>query len=191
MLDAGTGGADTVAVVTGVVFALYLVRAWGVAPFATVLALGAGIAAPGVFALRLLSDLLIAAILFWAVGRWEHAHAGQPAGRIDRWLERLRAGIGRGSLFGNTLIAGYFINTYVVFALIPTLRAGRRRALAGAVTGELAGFAIDLLAILGLSALFGGSQLAVMVGVTLVALILTGCNFLLQGRLHPAAATMA
>ena len=192
MLDAGAGGAEAVVIATGVVFALYLVRVWGVAPFATVLALGAGIAAPGVFALRLLSDLLIAALLFWAVGRWARAHdshhtRGAP-GRLDRWLERVRAGLGHGSLFGNTLIAGYLINTYVVFAMIPTLRAGRRRALAGAVTGELAGFVIDLLAILGLTALFGGSQLPVMVGVTVVALALTGINYLLQARLHSAAA---
>ena len=193
LLEPGTGGVETVVVATGVVFALYLVRVWGVAPFATVLALGAGIAAPGVFALRLLSDLLIAALLFWAVGRWSRAHDGRHArgapGRLDRWLERVRAGLGRGSLFGNTLIAGYLINTYVVFAMIPTLRTGRRRALAGAVTGELAGFVIDLLAILGLTALFGGSQAAVMAGVTVVALALTGVNYLLQARLHPAAAT--
>ncbi|MDP9374795.1 MAG: hypothetical protein M3Q65_20575 [Chloroflexota bacterium] len=80
MLDPGAGDAATVVAVTGVVFALYLVRAWGVAPFATILVLGAGIAAPSVFALRLLSDLLIAAALFWAVGRWEQARGGQSTG---------------------------------------------------------------------------------------------------------------
>ncbi len=86
------------------------------------------------------------------------------------------------------MIAGYLVNTYVVFALIPTLRTGRRRALAGAVMGELAGFIVDLLAILGLSALFGGSPPLVMAGMALVALALTGCNYLLQARLRPATA---
>ncbi|MDP9374794.1 MAG: hypothetical protein M3Q65_20570 [Chloroflexota bacterium] len=64
-----------------------------------------------------------------------------------------RRAIDRGNIFRNTVIAGYLVNTYVVFALIPTLRTGRRRALAGAVMGELAGFIVDLLAILGLRAL--------------------------------------
>ncbi len=182
------GDVATTAATILAVFALYLVRAWGVAPFATVLALGAGIAAPGVFALCLLSDLLIAAALFWAVGRWERARGGQSTGRLGHWLGLLRAGLERGSIFGNTVIAGYLVNTYVVFALIPTLRTGRRRALAGAVTGELAGFIVDLLAILGLSALFGGAPPLVMAGMTLVALALTGCNYLLQARLRPAAA---
>ena len=36
----------------GALFALYLVRAYGIAPFATLLALGAGVNLPGVIALR-------------------------------------------------------------------------------------------------------------------------------------------
>ncbi len=52
MLDVGTGTLETTGTVVGVVFALFLVRAWGVAPFATLLALGHGLNAPSLLALR-------------------------------------------------------------------------------------------------------------------------------------------
>ncbi len=176
----------TTAAMTLAVLALYLVRAWGVAPFATVLALDAGVGAPGVLALRLLSDLLLAAVLFWAVARWARSRDHRPAGRLGTALARLRAGLGRGSLVGNTFVIGYFLNSYLVFGLVSTLAAGRRRALAAAVAGDLAGFALDLLAVLGLSALVGGSRPALLAGMTVVALGLAGVNYLLQARLRPA-----
>ena len=46
MPDVGTGTLETTVIVAGVVFALFLVRAGGVAPFATLLALGHGVIAP-------------------------------------------------------------------------------------------------------------------------------------------------
>jgi hypothetical protein len=42
MFESGGGGAVGLVGVVGLVFALYLVRAYGIAPFATLLALGAG-----------------------------------------------------------------------------------------------------------------------------------------------------
>ena len=54
------------------------------------------------------------------------------------------------------------------------------------MVGDLAGFALDLLAILGLSALVGGSRTALMAAMTVVALGLAGVNHLLQARLRPA-----
>ena len=186
MAELLTGDMATTAAMILAVFALYLVRAWGVAPFATVLALGAGVGAPGVLALRLLRDLVLASVLFWAVRLWARGREERPAGRLGAGLARLRAGLGRGSLVGNALVTGYFLNSYLVFGLISTLAAGRRRALAAAVAGDLAGFALDLLAILGLSALVGGSRTALIAAMTVVALGLAGVNHLLQARLRPA-----
>jgi hypothetical protein len=189
MMPIDMGGAGTTVAVVVVVFALYLVRAWGVAPFATILALDYGANAFGVLVLRGLSDLLIAGGLFWAVGRWRATHTGHEPGRIGRWLARLRNTVERGSVFVNTLTAGYFLNTYLVFGLIPTLPPGRRSgALAGALAGDLASFVLDLAAILGLSMLVGGSRTGLSIGMTALALLMAAANHLLQRRLRPAQA---
>lgn len=180
------GDLAATAAVVGTVFALYLVRAWGVAAFATIMGLGGGLSAPGIFALRVASDLVIAAVLFAAVTYWTARRQGAEVGRIGGWLARLRDGVTRGSVFTNTLLAGYFLNAYLVFGLVPTLKTDRRRALAGALVGDLAGFALDLVAILGLSALFGGSRTTLSILMTVVALALAGLNYLIQRRLRPA-----
>ena len=70
MLVGGTGTLGATVAVVGVVFALFLVRAWGVAPYATLLALGHGFTAPSLLALRLLSDLLLAGPLALAIAGW-------------------------------------------------------------------------------------------------------------------------
>ena len=189
MMPVDMGSAGTTVAVIATVFALYLVRAWGVAPFATILALDYGANALGVLVLRGLSDLLIAGGLFWAVGRWRAAHAGQESGRIGRWFARLRHTVERGSVFVNSLTAGYFLNTYLVFGLIPTLPQERRaRALAGALAGDLASFVLDLAAILGLSMLVGGSRTSLSLSMTALALLMAAANHLVQRRLCPAQA---
>jgi hypothetical protein len=192
MLDVGTGTLETTGTVVGVVFALFLVRAWGVAPYATLLALGHGLSAPSLLALRLLSDLLLVGLFALAICRWvrgPRARGGRAPGRIVRWQARLSQAVTSGSVFLNALTAGYFVNSYVVFALVPTLPRGRRRALAGTLAGELGGYALDLLAILGLSSLIGGSPALLMAGIAVVALVLTLANHQLQRRFRPDVRT--
>lgn len=187
MLDVGAGTLQTTVTVTGVVFALFLVRAWGVAPYATLLALGHGLNAPSLLALRLLSDLLLVGLLALAIGRWARGREGRAPGWLGRWQARLSETVTGGSIFLNSLTAGYFVNSYVVFALVPMLPRGRRRALAGMLAGELGGFALDLLAILGLSSLIGGSPALLMAGMAVIALGLTLVNRQLQRRFRPDA----
>ena len=189
MLDVGTGTLETTGTVVGVVFALFLVRAWGVAPFATLLALGHGLNAPSLLALRLLSDLLLVGLLTLAISRWAKGREGWAPGWLGRWQARLSEAVTGGSIFLNSLTAGYFVNSYVVFALVPTLPRGRRRALAGVLAGELGGFALDLLAILGLSSLIGGSPALLMAGIAVVALGLTLANHQLRRRFRPDVRT--
>ncbi len=189
MLDVGTGTLETTGTVVGVVFALFLVRAWGVAPFATLLALGHGLNAPSLLALRLLSDLLLVGLLTLAISRWAKGREGRAPGWLGRWQVRLSEAVTGGSIFLNSLTAGYFVNSYVIFALVPTLPRGRRRALAGVLAGELGGFALDLLAILGLSSLIGGSPALLMAGIAVVALGLTLANHQLQRRFRPDVRT--
>ena len=189
MLDVGAGTLETTVTVVGVVFALFLVRAWGVAPYATLLALGHGVNAPTLLALRLLSDLLLVGLFALVIGRWARGakgREGRAPGWLGRWQARLSQAVTNGSIFLNALTAGYFVNSYVVFALVPTLPRGRRRALAGSLAGELGGFALDLLAILGLSSLIGGSPALLMAGMAVVALGLPLANHQPQRRFRPA-----
>jgi hypothetical protein len=174
--------------VVGIVFALYLVRAYGIAPFATLMALGAGVNLPGVLALRAISDLAIAGILFLIIRRWQATHPESEPGRLGRAFARVRDGVANGNVLVNFIAANYFLNTYLVFATIPTLPRARRRALAGAVIGDLGSFVIDLAAILGLSALLGGSRTTLSIAVTLATLALAGLNHLIRRRARPAMA---
>ena len=171
--------------VAGVVFALFLVRAWGVAPYAALLALGHGVDVPSLLALRLLSDLLLAGLLALAIDRWARGRAGGAPGWLGRWQARLGAALTGGSVFLKALAAGYFLNSYVVFALVPTLPRRRRRALAGVLAGELGGFVLDLLALLGLRSVTGGSPALVMAGLAAVALGLPLAKRQLQRGCRP------
>jgi hypothetical protein len=183
MIEPGGDGAVGLVGVVGVVFALYLVRAYGIAPFATLLALGAGVNIAGVLALRAISDLAIAGLLYAAITRWQARHAGRELGRLGQWFARARDGVSRGNVLVNFVAANYFLNTYLVFATIPTLPHARRQALAGALLGDLGAFAIDLAAILGLGAIVGGSRTTLSIAVTLATLGLAGVQRLVQRRL--------
>lgn len=176
--------------VVGLVFSLFLVRVYGVAQFATLLALGGGLGAPGVLALRAASDLLLAAVLCWGVERWLARHDGAAPGRPGRALARLRSHAGRGGAFGSLLAAGYCLNSYLVFALVPLL-PHRRRALAGALAGDLGAFVVELLALLGLSTVLGGSPAALGLGLGVLTLALTGLTHLLRRRLRAAGVAVA
>jgi hypothetical protein len=186
MFEAGGGGAIEVVGVIGVVFALYLVRAWGIAPFATLMALGAGVNIAGVVALRAISDLAIAGLLYAVITRWQARQTGREIGRVGRWFARVRDGVSSGNVLVNFIAANYFLNTYLVFATIPTLPRARRSALIGALIGDLGSFFIDLAAILGLSALLGGSRTTLSIGVTLATIGVAGVNRLVQRRMRPA-----
>jgi hypothetical protein len=172
----------------GVVFLLYLVRAHGVAPFATLLAFDAGMNLPGVVVLRAISDLAIAGLLYLGIIQWQRRFGQRPTGRVRRWLAGVREQVGRGNVFVNFIAANYFLNTYVVFGTVATLPESRRRAFAGALVGDLASFIIDLAAILGLSALIGGSRVTVTLALTGLTLAFALANRLVQRRCAVAAA---
>jgi hypothetical protein len=186
MFEPGGGGSVGLVEVVGLVFALYLVRAYGIARIATLPALGAGVNIVGVVALRAISDLALAGLLYAAITRWQARHAGRELGRLGRWFARVRDGVSRGNVLVNFIAANYFLNTYLVFATIPTLPRGRRKALVGALIGDLRAFAIDLAAILGLGAILGGSRTTLSIAVTLATLGLAGVNRLMQRRLRSA-----
>ncbi|MFN8540452.1 MAG: hypothetical protein U0232_23615 [Thermomicrobiales bacterium] len=98
--------------------------------------------------------------------QWQRIFGGRPAGRVGRWLVGVREQVGQGNVFVNFIAANYFLNTYVVFGTVATLPQARRRAFAGALIGDLASFIIDLAAILGLSALIGGSRATLTLAIT-------------------------
>ena len=173
--------------VVGIVFLLYLVRAYGIAPFATLLAFDAGLNLAGVLLLRAVSDLAIAWLLYLGIVCWQRARADRPAGRVARWLARVREQIGHGNVFVNFVAANYFLNTYVVFGTVVALPQARRRAFAGALLGDLASFVIDLAAILGLSALLGGSRTTLSLAITAVTIGLAAANHLLRRRIQTTA----
>ncbi|MFN8516141.1 MAG: hypothetical protein U0841_26850 [Chloroflexia bacterium] len=188
MLQIGTGSLFQFAGAIGIVFLLYLVRAHGIAPFATLLAFDAGMNLAGVVVLRAVSDLAIAALLYLGIVQWQRIFGGRPAGRVGRWLVGVREQVGRGNVFVNFIAANYFLNTYVVFGTVATLPQARRRAFAGALIGDLASFIIDLAAILGLSALIGGSRATLTLTITGATLAFAVANQLLHRRFAAATA---
>ena len=173
--------------VVGIVFLLYLVRAYGIAPFATLLAFDAGLNLAGVLLLRAVSDLALAWLLYLGIACWQRARDDRPVGRAGRWLAGVREQIGHGNVFVNFVAANYFLNTYVVFGTVATLPQARRRAFAGALVGDLASFVIDLAAILGLSALLGGSRTTLSLAITAVTIGLAAANHLLHRRIQATA----
>jgi hypothetical protein len=181
------GGVIQFAGAIGVVFLLYLVRAHGVAPFATLLAFDAGMNLAGVVALRAVSDVAIAGLLYLGIVQWRRIFGDRPAGRVGRWFAGVRERVGRGNVFVNFIAANYFLNTYVVFGTVATLPRDRRRAFAGALIGDLASFIIDLAAILGLSALLGGSRTTLTIAITGVTIALALANRLVQRRVVTTA----
>jgi hypothetical protein len=188
MMQVGAGGVIQFAGAIGVVFLLYLVRAHGVAPFATLMAFDAGMNLAGVVVLRAISDVAIAGLLYLGIGQWQRLFGSRPAGRVSRWFAGVREQVARGNVFANFIAANYFLNTYVVFGAVATLPESRRRAFAGALIGDLASFIIDLAAILGLSALLGGSRTTVTIAITGVTLALALTNRLVQRRFSTATA---
>src|SRR5215218_1593462 len=103
MADSATGTLGTTLAVAGVVLALFLVRAWGVAPYAALLALGHGWNAPDLLALRLASDLLLVGLLAVALRGWARARGPRAPGRLARWQARLAAAVTTGNVFLNAL----------------------------------------------------------------------------------------
>jgi hypothetical protein len=187
LIDGGHGGVATTAAIIAFVFGLFLVRSWAVTPFATIMALDHGLNAPAILILRALSSLALAGVICWAVERWCVAwlNGAAPQSRLGRLLGRCRRAIARGSAFGNFLAAGYLLNSYVAFSLVPTLPRHRRRALIGVVAGELLSFALSLAAILGLGAVFDISPLVLTLATTGLALGLAGVPVLVRRWVGP------
>jgi hypothetical protein len=186
MMEVSAGAALEFAGAIGIVFLLYLVRAHGVAPFATLMAFDAGMNLAGVVVLRAVSDVAIAGLLYLGITQWQRIFGSRPAGRVGRWFAGVRERVGRGNVFVNFIAANYFLNTYVVFGAVATLPQSRRRAFAGALVGDLASFIIDLAAILGLGALLGGSRTTLTIAITSVTLGLALANRLVQRRFAAA-----
>lgn len=186
-MHVGTGDAIGVAGTIGVVFLLYLVRAHGVAPFATLMAFDAGMNLAGVVVLRAISDVAIAGLLYLGICGWQRAFGGRPLGRVGRWLAGVRDQVGSGNVFVNFIAANYFLNTYLVFGTVATLPQARRRAFAGALIGDLGSFIIDLAAIIGLGAILGGSRTTLTVALTGVTIALALANRLVQRRVGVGA----
>jgi hypothetical protein len=187
LIDGGYGGVAATGAIIAIVFGLFLVRSWAVTPFATIMALNHGLNAPGILFLRALSSLALASLICWAVERWCAAWLSgtQPRGRVGQLLERCRRAIARGSAFGNFLAAGYLLNSYLAFSLIPTLPRHRRRALLGVVAGELLSFALSLAAILGLGAVFNTSPLILTLATTGIALTIAAVPALVRRWVGP------
>lgn len=177
------------AALLGAVLGLAFLRLSVATPLTILLALDHGLGAPAILALRLAGSLLLAVALAPLLARWYTALRRGPDGRgwPRQLLARGQRGLAAGHPFGTFLGLGVLLNSYFVLGLAPTLRAGRRWALAGAILGEFLTFGLNLAAILGLSATLGLSPLALTLALSAIALVIGALPALL--RQHRSMAT--